>query len=667
MAEVQKQPQAATHQDLANAIRFLAIDAVQAANSGHPGAPMGMADVVTVLYKHFLNYDPSHPNWAGRDRFVLSNGHGSMVLYALLHLTGYDLSLDEIKHFRQLNSKTPGHPEFGHTPGVETTTGPLGQGFANAVGMAVGHKMLASRFGAELFSNNIYVSVGDGCLMEGISHEAAELAGHLKLNNLIVMFDDNGISIDGETNLAVSSDMQARFQAYGFETLQADGHDETAIYKAFEQAQDCDKPVFISFKTQIGFGSPSKANTSGIHGSPLGDEEIANTRKNLGWSWPPFEVPDFIRHGWSMAAEHGKRHTETWYKTFNALPTDKKTEIEAFLNRRLPKNLTDITRAIKTEVSKTKPKVATRKASGQVLEELGKAVPQLVSGSADLTGSVNTRTHSLHNALTADDFSGRYIFYGVREHAMGAMMNGLSLSGFIPSGGTFLTFADYMREPIRLSAMMNQGVVYVLTHDSIGLGEDGPTHQPVEHLAMLRATPNLNVMRPADLTETAECWQLALENADTPTAMVLTRQGLPTVRTAYEADNLCAKGGYVLCKEQGELQGVFIATGSEVHVAVEAHKKLAEDGVHTRVVSLPCWELFDAQNQNYKDSVLPPKTPARVAIEAASPMGWERYTGSCGTILAMTTFGASAPAEDLFKHFGLTVRDAVNAMKELTK
>jgi transketolase len=652
------------HDAMANAIRALAMDAVQAANSGHPGAPMGMADIATVLFNRHLKFDPANPQWPDRDRFVLSNGHASMLLYAVLHLTGYsDMTIDEIKNFRQLGSRTAGHPEYGHASGIETTTGPLGQGLANAVGMALAERMMNARFGDDLVDHYTYVFAGDGCLMEGISHEAISLAGHLRLSKLIVLFDDNGISIDGVTDLTVSDDQIARFAASGWDVSSADGHDPDAIDKAIAAAKQTDRPSLIACRTVIGFGSPNKQGTSATHGAPLGDEEIAATRTKLGWPHPPFDVPEAILGAWRIAGQAGGTARAAWDEKLAALDSSARADFDAILSGDLPADIAATVSAYKSQLSADAPKWATRKSSQEALEVLTEHVAAMIGGSADLTGSNNTKTAATE-PLSASDFSGRYIYYGVREHAMAAVMNGLALhGGFIPYGGTFLTFTDYCRPSIRLSALMGLRVVYVMTHDSIGLGEDGPTHQPVEHIAALRTIPNLNVFRPADAVETAECWLLALENTATPSVLALTRQGLPTVRTEHTDENLCARGAYVIADaEGGDRRATILATGSEVEIALAARDLLQADGIATAVVSMPCWELFDQQPEAYRAEVL--GTGARVAVEAAACFGWARYGVDEAKVIGMRSFGASAPIADLYTHFGITpqaVADAVRA------
>ncbi len=649
------------HADMANAIRVLAMDAVQAAKSGHPGMPMGMADVATVLFTRFLKFDPARPDWPDRDRFVLSAGHGSMLLYALLHLTGCgDVTIDEIKRFRQLGSRTPGHPEYRHTAGVETTTGPLGQGLATAVGMAIGERLMAARHGDDLVDHYTYVIAGDGCLMEGVSHEAASLAGHLALAKLIVLFDDNGISIDGPTALATGDDALARFRAYGWDVSAVDGHDPEAVAGAIAAARETDRPSLIACRTTIGFGAPTKAGTAATHGAPLGEDEIAGARARLGWRWPPFEIPEPVLAAWRTAGARGSAVRAAWEGTLAARDANTR---EAFARAGdPPTGWEEAFDAYKRRLAEEKPGWATRKASQEALEVLTEAIPEMIGGSADLTGSNNTRTRCT-TPISAGDFGGRYIHYGVREHAMGAAMNGLALhGGAIPYGGTFLVFSDYCRPAIRLSALMGLRVIYVMTHDSIGLGEDGPTHQPIEHLASLRAMPNLNVFRPADAVETAECWALALAERATPSVIALSRQGAPALRAKHTDENLCARGGYVLAEAEGEARAILIATGTEVALALAARETLQAEGVPTRVVSLPCWRLFDRQDESYRRSVIAPGVP-RVAIEAAATLGWERYVGENGAVIGLDGFGASAPAKDLYAHFGITADAAAAAVR----
>tara|TARA_S200000501_G_scaffold378928_1_gene445072 strand:+ start:4015 stop:6021 length:2007 start_codon:yes stop_codon:yes gene_type:complete len=652
------------HFEMANAIRFLAVDGVQAANSGHPGMPMGMADVATVLFSKFLKYDPSFPDWFDRDRFVLSAGHGSMLLYSLLHLSGYaDMPIDELKNFRQLGFKTAGHPEYGHASGIECTTGPLGQGLAMAVGMALGERLMNARFGDELIDHHTYVIAGDGCLMEGISHEAISIAGHLKLSKLIVFFDDNSISIDGSTNLSVSDDQLKRFGSCGWDVESIDGHDPQAISNAIVRAKESKKPSMIACKTIIGMGAPNKQGTAGTHGAPLGDDEIALARKKMEWPYEPFEVPRNIRDLWLKAGSRNSDERQSWDDRYKNSPF--KSELDEAISGKAPNEIVNILNNHKEDLSREKPKVATRQASGAILELLTDIMPSLIGGSADLTGSVNTKTSNTI-PISRDDFQGTYIHYGVREFGMACVMNGLALhGGTVPYGGTFLVFADYLRGALRLSALMGLKVIYVLTHDSIGLGEDGPTHQPVETLASLRAIPNLNVLRPADSIETTECWKIALESAGTPSALVLTRQGLTTVRIEHSDENLSAKGGYVLEEAYGERDVTIIATGSEVEIALEAKKSLAEIGVSAAVVSMPSWHLFDKQDAAYKENVL--GAGLRVGIEAAVEMGWQKYIGENGEFIGMTSFGASGPASALYKHFGITSENIVKRVKRRLK
>ena len=643
-----------THHDMRNAIAVLAMDAVERAKSGHPGMPMGMADVATVLFRDFLRYDPKHPHWPDRDRFILSAGHGSMLQYALLYLTGYpDMTLEELKNFRQWGAKTAGHPEFGHATGIETTTGPLGQGVANAVGFAMAERALNAEFGDDLVNHFTYVIAGDGCLMEGISHEAASLAGHMKLNKLIVLWDDNEICIDGPTSMTVSDDQLARFKALGWNASRVDGHDEAAIAGAITAAQRSDKPSLIACRTTIAKGAPTKAGKNSSHGSPLGADEIAGARKNLGWSAAPFEIPDDVLSAWREAATARASEYAAWEKRF--AKADKRDDFTARMEGDLGAGWTQALNDFKKKLAEAQPKEATRVSSQNTLETLAPTLPSLFGGSADLTGSNNTKTKTM-SAFGAGNYGGRYVYYGVREHGMAAAMNGIALhGGFIPYGGTFLVFTDYCRPSIRLSALMQQRVIYVMTHDSIGLGEDGPTHQPVEHLATLRAIPNLNVFRPADATETAECWQLAIATSETPSILALTRQALPHLRQEYTADNLCARGAYVLREAKGGKPAVVImATGSEVMLAVEAQEKLEAKGVATRVVSVPCMELFAQQPKDYRQQVLGADA-RRIAIEAGIEQGWEKLLGDDGVFIGMKSFGASAPAEELYKSFGITV------------
>ncbi len=647
---------------MANAIRFLSADAVQAAKSGHPGMPMGMADVATVLYAKYLKFDPTDPHWPDRDRFILSAGHGSMLLYSVLHLSGYaDMTMDQLRNFRQLDAITAGHPEYGHATGIETTTGPLGQGLANGVGMAFAERLMNARYGDDLVDHHTYVIVGDGCLMEGISHEAISMAGHLGLSKLVVFFDDNGISIDGSTDMAVSDDQVARFKASGWHVQSIDGHDHAAIAAAIEAAKVSDKPSMIACKTTIGFGAPTKQGTASTHGAPLGDEEIAAARAALGWDSAPFEVPDDVMDGWRASGTRSQADHTAWRERLAA--SDKGAAFQSAIAGEIPSNLGDVIIAHKKHVSEEQPKWATRAASGEALNVIVPVVEQLISGSADLTGSNNTKTPDTAS-ITPSDFSGRYVHYGVREHGMAAAMNGMALhGGLIPASGTFLVFADYMRGAMRLSALMGQQVAYVLTHDSIGLGEDGPTHQPVETLASLRAMPNFNVFRPCDGVEAAECWQLILENASGPSGMVCSRQGVPTLRTLHIEENLSAKGGYVYAEAKaGPRRVTLIGTGSELQIAVAARDILEAEGIGTAVVSMPCCELFDQQSEDYRVATLGAGT-VRVAVEAAVRFGWDKYIGIGGGFVGMDSFGASAPAGQLYEKFEITADAMVAEVK----
>ena len=640
------------------------MDAVEQAKSGHPGMPMGMADVATVLFTQFLRFDPRVPDWPDRDRFVLSAGHGSMLLYALLHLTGYaDITLDELRRFRQLGSRTAGHPERGHAAGIETTTGPLGQGIGNSVGMALAERMLAAEFGDEIVDHHTYVIASDGDLMEGVSHEAASLAGHLGLNKLIVFYDDNSISIDGPTELAFSDDPLLRFRGYGWAAERIDGHDHAAIAEAIRRAQGSDRPNLIACRTTIAFGAPTKAGTAAAHGSPLGAAEIAGARQRLGWSEPPFVIPEDIRAEWRAAGARGEPVRRAWEARLNALAGERRAEFLRRQRRELPPGLDQVITKVCHEFRQANAKIATRQASGTVLDTLTRVVPELVGGSADLTPSNNTKAKDQKD-VRRGDYSGRYIRYGVREHGMAAAMNGIAVhGGLIPYGGTFLTFSDYARPSIRLAAFMGAGVIYVMTHDSIGLGEDGPTHQPVEHLAALRAMPGLYVYRPADPVETAECWALALQRRDAPSLLALTRQSLPLLRREPDAENRSARGAYVLAEADGERQVTLLATGSEVSVAMAAREVLATDGVRAAVVSMPCWELFEKAPQEYQDAVL--GSAPRVAVEAAVRFGWDRWLGPRGAFIGMEGFGASAPGEALFPHFGITPEKVAQAARSL--
>lgn len=659
--------QTSRHMELANAVRVLSMDAVEAAKSGHPGMPMGMADVATVLFDQFLKFDSSAPNWADRDRFVLSAGHGSMLLYSLLHLSGYaDWDINTLKNFRQLGSNAAGHPEYGHGSGIETTTGPLGQGLATAVGLAVGEACDNAQFGDDLVDHHTYVIAGDGCLMEGISHEAISFAGHLKLSKLIVFFDDNEISIDGQVGLTCSDDQVKRFEACGWHCQRIDGHNLDEIADAIRKAKESSLPSMIACKTTIGFGADKKAGTSASHGSPLGAEEIAAARANLNWSHAPFEIPANIAGAWQEIGLKGAQQHANWRARVNAADRQTQDAFNAHLQGDLPAGWEQQLAQHAQKMADEAPKMATRQSSGKALDILTEAIPNLVGGSADLTGSVNTKTPSTL-PMTASAMQNRYVHYGVREHAMGAIMNGMALhGGTIPYSGTFLVFANYMHASIRLSALMGLRVIYVLTHDSIGLGEDGPTHQPVETLAMLRATPNLDVLRPADAVEVAECWAHALKRVDGPTAIVLSRQGLPSLRKNGSLDGLGARGGYVLRETEGAARDVtLIATGSEVSLAIEAQEQLASDGINAAVVSLPCWEAFERQDKSYRSAVL--GTAPRCAIEAAGDLGWHKYIGSEGDFIGMSGFGASGPAPELYAHFGITAEALVTAAKRCIK
>jgi len=647
---------------MANAIRALSMDAVEKAKSGHPGMPMGMADVATVLFTKVMKYDPSDSHWADRDRFILSAGHGSMLIYSLLYLTGYERpTLDDIKNFRQLHSPCAGHPEYGELPGVEMTTGPLGQGLATSVGFALAERHLNAQYGDDLVSHYTYVIAGDGCLMEGVSQEAISLAGHLGLGRLIVLWDDNEISIDGPISLSSSEDMNKRFDAAGWHVQSVDGHDPEAVEAAIRAAQNDPRPSLIGCKTVIGYGAPTKQGTASTHGSPLGAAEIEGTREALGWPHAAFEIPTEVLDAWRAAGKRGAADRAAWLDRFKAAPAEVQTEFERRMRGELPGNFGEAVKSYIDSLIANPQKVATRKASEMALEAINAVLTETVGGSADLTGSNNTKTKG-QAILNKDNYGGRYIHYGIREFGMAAAMNGLALhGGVIPYGGTFLVFTDYCRPAIRLSAIQHQRVVYVMTHDSIGLGEDGPTHQPIEHLASFRAMPNVKVFRPADVVETAECWQLALENAHGPSILALTRQNLPQLRTDA-AENRSARGAYRL-RDAANARVTLIATGSEVHIALEAADLLAAKGVEAEVVSMPSWELFDAQPEDYRRDVLKPST-LKVAIEAASPFGWQKYVGEKGLVLGIDRFGASAPAEDLYDFFGLTpnkIAEAVNA------
>jgi transketolase len=651
----------AHHDRMANAVRALAMDAVEQAKSGHPGLPMGAADIATVLFTQVLKFDPSDPKWPDRDRFVLSAGHGSMLVYAVMHLLGYEaVTLDQLKKFRQLGSMTPGHPENFITPGIETTTGPLGQGLANAVGMAIAERHLAAEFGDDIVSHATYVLASDGDLMEGISQEAIALAGHLKLRKLVVLFDDNGISIDGPLSLSDSVDQVKRFESAGWNASRVDGHDPEAIAAAIEKAKASDKPTMIACKTTIGYGAPTKAGKASSHGSPLGADEIKGAREKLGWSDAPFQLPAEVLTQWRAAGQRSKAARSAWDKRLATQPADKRTEFERRMRGDLPGALNGAIRAVKESLAKEPKDIATRTACEFALESIIPAVPEMIGGSADLTGSNNTRTKSM-KAISASDYSGRFIHYGIREHAMAAAMNGMALhGGIIPYSGTFLVFSDYCRPAIRLAALMGERVIHIMTHDSIGLGEDGPTHQPVEHLAALRAIPNLNVFRPCDAVETLECWQLALEGRETPSVMALTRQNLPQLRRTRDERNLCVAGAYEISPAQGKAEVSIFATGSEVSIAVEAQKLLATKGVQARVVSVPCFELFLANPDEARRNVIG-DAPVKIGAEAAVRQGWDAIIGSDGAFVGMTGFGASAPYKELYNHFGITAEKIAEA------
>ena len=646
---------------MADAIRVLSVDAIERSKSGHPGMPLGMADVATVLFSDFIKVTPQDAKWFNRDRFVLSAGHGSMLLYSVLYLLGYpDISIEDIKNFRQLGSKTAGHPEYGHLSGIDMTTGPLGQGISSAVGMALAERVLNARFGDSLCSHYTYVICGDGCLMEGISEEAISLAGHLQLNKLIVLWDNNNITIDGHVTDANSTDQLRRFEAVGWNTLSIDGHDHEATKAAITQAQQSSRPTLIACKTIIGYGAPTKSGTSKIHGSPLGSEETAGFKQNLHWTSAPFEVPADILSAWRQSTARVEGEYQAWQDAAQKAGA----EFAAAIKGELPQGWNQELDKLKQQAIAEQTKVATRKASEMCLETIVPHIPTIIGGSADLAASNLTFVKGM-KTITKDDYNGNNIMYGIREHAMGAIMNGLALhGGVIPYGGTFFVFSDYMRPAMRLSALMGLRVIYVLTHDSIGVGEDGPTHQPIEHLASYRAMPNIYTFRPCDVVETAEAWEIALSSEHTPSLLALSRQNLPTLRHS-SSSNLSRKGAYVIAGDEQSRQATILATGSEVSIAVEAMTKLAAEGIKTAVVSMPCWELFEQQSEDYKISVL--GTAPRVAIEAGSSFGWAKYTGDQGRIIALDDFGASGPATDLYRHFGLTADNLVSTIKTLIK
>jgi transketolase len=648
------------HNRMANAIRFLAMDAVEKANSGHPGLPLGAADIATVLFGRYLKFDPKNPLWPDRDRFVLSAGHGSMLLYALLYLTGYeDMTIEDIKSFRQLGAKTAGHPEYGHASGIETTTGPLGQGIANAVGMAIAERKLSQEFGSELQSHYTYALVGDGCLMEGISQEAIALAGHLKLNKLIVFWDDNKITIDGAVSLSDSTDQIARLKSANWNTIEIDGHNPDEIAAAIEAAHKSDKPTFIAAKTIIGFGAPNKQGTHKVHGSPLGAEEIAAARKSLNWEAEAFVVPADVLDAWRLVGLRATKVRKEWEERLAKADAEKRAEFNRRFAGELPGSFDTTIDAFKQKIAANNPTVATRKASEDALEVINGLLPETFGGSADLTPSNNTKTSQM-KAITPTDFSGRYMHWGIREHATAAAMNGIALhGGLIPYSGGFLIFSDYCRPSVRLAALMGIRVVHVWTHDSIGVGEDGPTHQPVEHFAALRAIPNLLLFRPADETETAECWQIALKEKHRPSGLALTRQNLIPARTEYEEKNLSAYGAYELISASDAKVSIF-ASGSEVEIAIKAQQQLAAKGISARVVSVPCFELFFEQDADYQKAIIG-NAPVKIGVEAGIRQGWDAIIGSTGAFIGMTSFGASGPAKDLYKHFGITAEAVVAA------
>ena len=649
--------------DLSNAIRFLSIDAVQKANSGHPGMPMGMADVATVLYKYYLKFNPKNPDWLNRDRFILSAGHGSMLLYSLLYLTGYKkVQIEDIKNFRQLNSICAGHPEYQKSSGIETTTGPLGQGLANSVGMAIGQEILRKKFGSDIINNKTYVIASDGDMMEGISHEAMSLAGHLNLKNLIVFFDNNKISIDGSTSLSVSDNYKKRFESYGWSFQEINGHNYKQIFNAIKKANKSKKPTIISCKTIIGFGSPNKSGKASSHGAPLGDDEIKLVRKKLNWKHEPFQVPSELLNSWREIGSKGKKIEDEWNVILEKKNTKIKEEYNRLLKGELPISLDKIFGDEKLKYFQSKPKMATRQCSSSVINSISNDIPELIGGSADLSGSNNTKTDKA-KVITSKNFNGNYIHYGVREHAMAGVMNGLALyGGIIPFGGTFLIFSDYLKPSMRLSAIMNLRVIYIFSHDSIGLGEDGPTHQPIEQLEHLRAIPNLNVFRPADINETLECWEIALKSKNNPSAIVLSRQKLPYVSEHKSGENMCSKGGYVLKETSENAEVSILASGSEVEIALEAQEKLKAININSKVISIPCYDIFQNQTESYKDEMFG-KNTFKISIEASTTSGWKSTVGKDGVSLGLTTFGRSAPYKDIYKLFNLTSDEIVKITK----
>jgi len=649
---------------LSNAIRFLSIDAVQKANSGHPGMPMGMADVATVLFKYHLRFNPKNPNWINRDRFILSAGHGSMLLYSLLYLCGYkSISIDDIKKFRQLNSICAGHPEYKSGTGIETTTGPLGQGLGNAVGMAIAEEIYRKKFGSTAINNKTYVIASDGDLMEGISHEAMSLAGHLKLKNLIVFFDNNKISIDGSTSLSVSDNYKKRFESYGWNFLEINGHNEKQISKAITKASKSNKPTIISCKTIIGFGSPNKSGKASSHGSPLGDEEIALVRKKLKWNNEPFEIPQEILDEWRNIGDKGGLLEKKWQETINKKSSKIKSDLEKdYLSSDL-RNLENLIEKEKTKYFESKPSLATRQCSMAAIESISAILPQLIGGSADLSGSNNTKTNN-SKIINSKNFDGNYIHYGVREHGMAAVMNGLALyGGLIPYGGTFLIFSDYCKPSIRLSALMGLKVIYIFSHDSIGLGEDGPTHQPIEQLTGLRAIPNLNVFRPADINETLECWEIALKSHNTPSVIALSRQKVPYINPINSKENKCEKGAYVVSVTSHESNVTIIASGTEVELALKVQKKLKENNIHSKVVSMPCMELFDKQPKDFCNDIIE-QDSLIVTLEAGSIMSWQKYVKDKGMNVGIDQFGESAPYKEVYEHFGLSEENIVGFIQK---